>query len=408
MKKPMETTLTSLRRLLALTLLAVAVATGSLQAATFNPPQLMSYQGYLTDGSGNPLGNTNTGPKNYNIIFRIWNLQTGGVVANELHAEQQTVTVTSGYFSVLLGLGPQYQGEPYSTEIATLFSPTLTTPLYVEMTVVGIGPAGANVTILPRLQLVSSPYAFLAANAVNAANLVNAGKTNVLSIVNNSLSIPNAGSSLTVNGAVSANSQSVSGTLTAGNATITNTLSANTLNAVSANVTNTLTASTLLANNLTLTSTANVTNLNVTVNANIANLSVTRTAFVISNLNVFGTNSAAYFIGNGGGITNVPTLDEPNLKMIRGRVDTRGVDAILAGRGFTITPAGAGFVTVTFTVPFSDVPTVVAMNDLQGGDYRAILSGSVTRSNFLMGVARVYNNTADADSTASFIAVGPR
>ena len=151
----METTLTSLRRLLALTLLAVAVATGSLQAATFNPPQLMSYQGYLTDGSGNPLGNTNTGPKNYNIIFRIWNLQTGGVVANELHAEQQTVTVTSGYFSVLLGLGPQYQGEPYSTEIATLFSPTLTTPLYVEMTVVGIGPAGANVTILPRLQLVS-------------------------------------------------------------------------------------------------------------------------------------------------------------------------------------------------------------------------------------------------------------
>ena len=404
----METTLTSLRRLLALTLLAVAVATGSLQAATFNPPQLMSYQGYLTDGSGNPLGNTNTGPKNYNIIFRIWNLQTGGVVANELHAEQQTVTVTSGYFSVLLGLGPQYQGEPYSTEIATLFSPTLTTPLYVEMTVVGIGPAGANVTILPRLQLVSSPYAFLAANAVNAANLVNAGKTNVLSIVNNSLSIPNAGSSLTVNGTVSATSQSVSGTLTAGNATITNTLSANTLNAVSANVTNTLTASTLLANNLTLTSTANVTNLNVTVNANIANLSVTRTAFVISNLNVFGTNSAAYFIGNGGGITNVPTLDEPNLKMIRGRVDTRGVDAILAGRGFTITPAGGGFVVVTFTVPFSDVPTVVAMNDLQGGDYRAILSGSVTRSNFLMGVARVYNNTADADSTASFIAVGPR
>jgi hypothetical protein len=395
MNKPMKKRLASLRRLLALPLLAVAVATGSLQA---NPPQLMSYQGYLTDGSGNPLGSTNTGPKNYNLIFRIWNLQTGGVVgsANELHAEQQTVTVTSGYFSVLLGLGPQYQGEPYSTAIATLFSPSLTTPLYVEMTVVGIGPAGANVTILPRLQLVSSPYAFLAANAVNAANLVNAGKTNVLSIVNNSLSIPNAGSSLTVNG-----------TLNAGSATITNTLSANTLNAVSANVTNTLTASILVAANLTLTGSANITNLTV-LNANIANLSVTRTASVISNLNVFGTNSAAYFIGNGGGITNVPTLDEPNLKMIRGRVDTRGVDTILAGNGFTITPAGGGFVTVTFTVPFSDVPIVVAQNDIQGGDYRAILSGSVTRTNFTMGVARNYANTADVDSTASFIAIGPR
>jgi hypothetical protein len=395
MNKPMKKRLASLRRLLVLTLLAVAVGTGSLQA---DPPQLMSYQGYLTDGSGNPLGGTNTGPKNYNLIFRIWNLQTGGVVgsANELHAEQQTVTVTSGYFSVLLGLGPQYQGEPYSTAIATLFSPSLTTPLYVEMTVVGIGPAGANVTILPRLQLVSSPYAFLAANAVNAANLVNAGKTNVLSIVNNSLSIPNAGSSLTVNG-----------TLNAGSANVTNTLSANTLNAGSANVTNTLTASTLVAANLTLTSTATVTNLTVTGNANIANLSATRSASVNSNLNVFGTNSAAYFIGNGGGITNVPTLDEPNLKMIRGRVDTRGTDSILAGTGFTITPAGAGFVVVTFTVPFSDVPIVVAQNDIQGGDYRAIL-GSVTRTNFTFGVARNYANTADVDSTASFIAIGPR
>ena len=385
MNKPMKKRLASLRRLLALTLLAVAVATGSLQAATYNPPQLMSYQGYLTDGSGNPLGSTNTGPKNYNLIFRIWNLQTGGVVgsANELHAEQQTVTVTSGYFSVLLGLGPQYQAEPYSTEIATLFSPSLTTPLYVEMTVVGIGPAGANVTILPRLQLVSSPYAFLAANAVNAANLVNAGKTNVLSIVNNSLSIPNAGSSLTVNGSVSATIQSVSGTLSAGSATITNTLSANTLNAVSANVTNTLNATTLNATTLNAT-TATVTNLTVT-----------------------GTNSAAYFRGDGGGITNVPTLDEPNLKIIRGRVDTRGVDTILAGRGFTITPAGVGFAVITFTVPFSDVPIVVAQNDGAGGEVQVIM-GTVTRSNFNFGVARNYNNTADADSTASFIAIGPK
>jgi hypothetical protein len=123
---------------------------------------------------------------------------------------------------------------------------------------------------------------------------------------------------------------------------------------------------------------------------------------------VTGTNSAAYFKGNGGGITNVPTLDEPNLKMIRGRVDTRGTDSILAGTGFTITPAGGGFVVVTFTVPFSDVPIVVAMNDIQGGDYRAILSGSVTRTNFTLGVARNYLNNADVDSTASFIAIGPK
>ena len=162
--------------------------------------------------------------------------------------------------------------------------------------------------------------------------------------------------------------------MTAANAVITNTLTAGTLQATTATVTN-----------LTVTSTASIGNLNVT-----------------------STNSAAYFKGNGGGITNVPTLDEPNLKMIRGRVDTRNTDSIVTGTGFTIASAGPGFVTVTFTVPFSDVPIVVAQNDLQGGDYRAIIAGSVTRTNFTLGVARNYVNNADVDSTASFIAIGPR
>jgi hypothetical protein len=50
----------------------------------------------------------------------------------------------------------------------------------------------------------------------------------------------------------------------------------------------------------------------------------------------------------------------------------------------------------------------VAQNDIQGGDYSAIIASTVTRSNFLFGVARVYNNTSDADSAASFIAIGPK
>ena len=81
----------------------------STHAGLYNPPQVLSYQGYLSDQAGNPLGNTNTGPKNYNVIFRVWNLQTGGTIGGvgDLYAEQQTVTVTSGYFSVLLGLGSQ-------------------------------------------------------------------------------------------------------------------------------------------------------------------------------------------------------------------------------------------------------------------------------------------------------------
>ena len=122
-------------------------------------------------------------------------------------------------------------------------------------------------------------------------------------------------------------------------------------------------------------------------------------------------NSAAYFRGDGGGITNVPTLDEPNLKRIRGRVSNIGVAtgapaAILQGKGFTATKAGLGFLSITFTVPFSDVPVVVA-SDEGGGAYKCILQG-LTRTNFSILTARNYLDTADLDSTISFIAIGPK
>ncbi|SPE59670.1 exported hypothetical protein [Verrucomicrobia bacterium] len=138
--------------------------------------QYMSYQGYLTDGSGNILGSTNTGPKAYDVVFRIWDLPTGGTIGSldELFAELQTVTVDNGYFSVLLGQGTSYQTEPHPL-LPTVFT-SLTLPRYVELTVLGIGANGASVTILPRLQLVDAPFALLAVNALNVtgANVITA------------------------------------------------------------------------------------------------------------------------------------------------------------------------------------------------------------------------------------------
>ena len=406
-----------------LLLLALAGAACSAHAG-FNPPSLVSYQGYLTDGTGAPLGNTNTGPKNYVMVFKIFNAQTASAANNLLYSEQQTVTVDKGYFSCVLGIGTQYGIEPHP-DISVLFTPTLATPLYVETTVLGT----PNIVILPRLQLITSPFSFLANNAVNAQSLINSSNSQVLSIQGNSLTIGNANSFLNVNGTINSTTANISGAINAGSATITNTLKAGTVSAAivvyagTATITNALTAgsasisgainagtatitNTLTAANAGISGALTATTLNATT-ATITNLTVTGTAS-IGNLTVTGTNSAAYFKGNGGGITNVPTLDEPNLKMIRGRVNTIGTDSILAGTGFTITPAGGGFVTVTFTVAFSDVPIVVAMNDNAGGDYRAILSGSVTRTGFTLGVARNYLNNADVDSTASFIAIGPR
>jgi hypothetical protein len=141
-------------------------------------PQFMSYQGYLTDGNGNALGSTNTGPKAYDVVFRIWDLPTGGTIGgpDELFAELQTVTVDNGYFSVLLGQGTPYNGEP-RVPLSNVFT-SLNTPRYVEMTVLGIGVGGNPVTILPRLQLVDAPYALLAVNAVNITG------TNVITAAN--------------------------------------------------------------------------------------------------------------------------------------------------------------------------------------------------------------------------------
>ncbi len=176
---------TALRQGLMLLLLACALHTLPGRAQT---PQFMTYQGYLTDQNGNALA-TN-GPQNYDIVFRIWNQPTAG---NEIYGELQTVTVANGYFSVLLGQGSTYvnggQPEPRPSLSTVFTTNNIVSPgRYVEMTVQGIGNGGANVTILPRLQLVTAPYAFLSANA-NA--LVNPTTGNTL--------ISSSGSNITVN-----------------------------------------------------------------------------------------------------------------------------------------------------------------------------------------------------------------
>ena len=195
MNIPIPSFLATLRAGLALLLLAFALSATSGRAQYAAPPQLMSYQGFLTDANGNPLGATNTGPKNYNVVFRVWDLQTGGTTngSDELYAEQQTVTVNNGYFSVLLGQGTQYNTEPHTNSLASLFYSTNANPRYVEITVLGIGVSGANITILPRLQLLTSPYAFLAANAVNATTATtlvnNNNTTQVVTVTNGTVGI---------------------------------------------------------------------------------------------------------------------------------------------------------------------------------------------------------------------------
>jgi hypothetical protein len=168
--------------------LGVGVTTShtALAQANARPPERMTYQGFLVDGNGAPLGNT--APKNYDAIFRVWSSESGSGNPERLWSEQQTVTVDKGYFSVLLGEGTEVAGEARPA-LPTLFKGATASDRWVGITVKGIGAGGANVDILPRMRLLSSPYAFLAEQA-----------TKLVREDNNSDLITSSGDVLSLNG----------------------------------------------------------------------------------------------------------------------------------------------------------------------------------------------------------------
>ena len=161
-----------LRRLfttaVALTLLSASSALVS--AATQNPPDLMTYQGYLTDSTGTPLGNTT--PLNFTVVFRLFSVSTGG---SALWSESQTVTIDKGNFSVILGQGAQYSQEPHGA-LTSAFAGADASDRYIEMTVTINGTAS---TISPRLHMVTSPYAALSRYAVGIYNNDGTGIVNL-------------------------------------------------------------------------------------------------------------------------------------------------------------------------------------------------------------------------------------
>jgi hypothetical protein len=108
-------------------------------------PQMMSYQGKLTDTLGVPVPD-----ETYRVTFRLYTEPAGG---SPFWSEDQTVTTRGGLFSTLLGS---------VTPIATL--PDAGT-LYMGMEV----RTGGELS--PRLRLLSAAYAYLAARAANSDQL---------------------------------------------------------------------------------------------------------------------------------------------------------------------------------------------------------------------------------------------
>jgi len=121
--------------LVGLLLLVIVSTVGASPAA----PQIMNYQGRLTDSAGNPLNGT------YSITFKLYNVSSGGTAFwTETHS---TVSVTDGLFNVLLGSSNPLNPSDF----------TGTTYLGVKV--------GSDPEMTPRQQIVSVAYALVAATS---------------------------------------------------------------------------------------------------------------------------------------------------------------------------------------------------------------------------------------------------
>ena len=120
-----------------LLIIGVVTLAGILLAGCMAPQ--FTYQGVLTDGSGNPLNGSVT------FTYRIFNDDTGGTL---LYEQDETVDVTDGRFDSVVG--------PDSV-VSGLTPSDLAQPLWIE---VQVDNGTYNETLSPRQKLYGAPYAF--------------------------------------------------------------------------------------------------------------------------------------------------------------------------------------------------------------------------------------------------------
>jgi hypothetical protein len=177
-----------------LVLLPLVVA--SLAPAQTVPP-FINYQGKVADSAGVGLGTPT--PLNRKVLFRIYDAAAAGTL---LYTEEQTVTLSGGEFSVLIGQGIAFQSEP-KPALDTVFT-SAGVGRFLEITVDN-GDSTINASdapITPRQKITSTAYAFrarsadtVADNAIGSAAIANGAITQLklaTSSVNSSTIASNA------------------------------------------------------------------------------------------------------------------------------------------------------------------------------------------------------------------------
>lgn len=140
------------------------------RAVDYAPPLRMSFQGFLTDSSGTPRGNSSV--ETLTVTFRLYRTSSAAIT-DAIWAETQNVIVDKGHFSVVLGEGTAVSGYN-STLAASLFSGNDTdNGRYLGVTV------GTETEVAPRIQFFTTPYSFLSRYATE---LIGTGGNSVLKL----------------------------------------------------------------------------------------------------------------------------------------------------------------------------------------------------------------------------------
>ena len=135
-------------------------------------PDRLSYQGNVTDAGGNPIGSA--AAVNRTVHFKIYESASGG---SPVWAEQQTVTISTGEFSVAIGGGSGISGIPGpsapASQVRTISSILTTAAKSYYLGIIiddGDGNISNDKEIAPRQQLLSGAFALRAKTAESVAS----------------------------------------------------------------------------------------------------------------------------------------------------------------------------------------------------------------------------------------------
>ncbi|MES2707045.1 MAG: tail fiber domain-containing protein [Verrucomicrobiota bacterium] len=158
-----------------ITLLPPLLAAFTLPAPAQTAPGLMSYQARVTDAAGSLIGKDR--PENRSVTFSFYSDASSTDITKLLYTETQTVTISGGEFSVLIGNGTGVPGKPGPSlpsapvrKLDAALNATVYEAVFLGITVDDGVPATVDAEISPRQQLVSGAFAMRAKVAESVKN----------------------------------------------------------------------------------------------------------------------------------------------------------------------------------------------------------------------------------------------